>query len=145
MTYCGTLVQGRTTKPTFKCKKSKPVDKENWVVANDTHDAIIPLSHFKAVERLLELETRISPSQKTVYPLSGMVRCGKCGDKMTRKVKSTKSGKYPYLVCCNKADKSCDTSICKNDGTVDGCHPTDFGFVSMAKALGDLIEKLDLV
>ena len=37
------------------------------------------------------------------------------------------------------------TSICKNDGTVDGCHPTDFGFVSMAKALGDLIEKLDLV
>ena len=108
MTYCGSLVQGRTTKPTFKCKKSKPVDKENWVVANDTHDAIIPLSHFKAVERLLELETRISPSQKTVYPLSGMVRCGKCGGKMTRKVKSTKSGKYPYLVCCNKADKSCD-------------------------------------
>ena len=27
MTYCGSLVQGRTTKPTFKCKKSKPVDK----------------------------------------------------------------------------------------------------------------------
>ena len=37
------------------------------------------------------------------------------------------------------------TSICKNDGTVDGCHPTDFGFVSMAKALGDLIEKIKVV
>ena len=28
MNYCGSLVQGRITKPTFKCKKSKPVEKE---------------------------------------------------------------------------------------------------------------------
>ena len=33
------------------------------------------------------------------------------------------------------------TSLCGNEGTVDGCHPTDFGFASMAKALGDVIEK----
>ena len=37
------------------------------------------------------------------------------------------------------------TSICKNDGTIDGCHPTDFGFISMAKALGDIIEKINIV
>lgn len=37
------------------------------------------------------------------------------------------------------------TAICKNDGTIDGCHPTDFGFVSMAKALGDVIEKINIV
>ena len=111
MTYCGSLAQGRTTKPTFKCKKSKPVDKDKWIVVEDTHEAIIPLTHFKAVERLLELETRISPSQTTVYPLSGMVRCGKCGGKMIRKVKNTKYGKYPYLVCCNKSNKSCDVPM----------------------------------
>ena len=29
-----------------------------------------------------------------------------------------------------------------NDGTVDGCHPNDFGFHSMAKALVSLIEKI---
>lgn len=33
------------------------------------------------------------------------------------------------------------TELCGNDGTVDGCHPTDFGFASMAKAVGDLMEK----
>ena len=27
-----------------------------------------------------------------------------------------------------------------NDGTVDGTHPTDLGFWSMAKVLGDFIE-----
>jgi hypothetical protein len=32
--------------------------------------------------------------------------------------------------------------IAKNDGTVDGCHPTDFGFASMAAAVGDILEKI---
>ncbi|MBQ3124747.1 MAG: hypothetical protein IJC09_04930 [Clostridia bacterium] len=30
----------------------------------------------------------------------------------------------------------------KNEGTVDGCHPNDLGFASMAKVLGDFLEKL---
>ena len=29
-----------------------------------------------------------------------------------------------------------------NDGTVDGVHPTDLGFMSMANALGDVLEKI---
>ena len=115
MTYCGSLVQGRITKPTFKCKKSKPVDKEKWIVVNDTHEAIIDLWHFRAVERLLEIETRIPPSQKMVYSLSGMVRCGKCGGKMIRKVKSNKYGTYHYLVCNNKLNKTCDMSMISYD------------------------------
>lgn len=34
------------------------------------------------------------------------------------------------------------TELCGNDGTVDNCHPTDFGFASMAKAVGDVISKI---
>ena len=33
------------------------------------------------------------------------------------------------------------TALSGNEGTVDNCHPTDFGFASMAKALGDLMEE----
>ena len=32
--------------------------------------------------------------------------------------------------------------MAKNEGTVDNCHPTDLGFASMAKAVGDLMENL---
>lgn len=35
--------------------------------------------------------------------------------------------------------------LCGNEGTVDNCHPTDFGFASMAKAVGDVIEKNKLI
>lgn len=34
--------------------------------------------------------------------------------------------------------------LCKDEGTVDGVHPTDFGFASMAKAVGDVIEKINI-
>ena len=34
------------------------------------------------------------------------------------------------------------TELCRGEGTVDNCHPTDFGFASMAKALGDVIESI---
>ncbi len=33
-------------------------------------------------------------------------------------------------------------ALCGNEGTVEGLHPTDYGFVSMAKAVGDILEKL---
>ena len=32
------------------------------------------------------------------------------------------------------------STYCKDDGTVDGCHPNDFGFASIAKVLGETIE-----
>ena len=35
--------------------------------------------------------------------------------------------------------------ICGNEGTVDGCHPTDLGFFSMAQVLGDFIEEKGLL
>ena len=33
-------------------------------------------------------------------------------------------------------------ALAKEEGTVDGTHPNDFGFASMAKALGDLLEEI---
>ncbi len=33
-------------------------------------------------------------------------------------------------------------SLCGGEGTVDGCHPTDFGFYSMAASLGGLMEDI---
>ena len=36
------------------------------------------------------------------------------------------------------------TELCKDSGTVDNCHPTDFGFASMAKALTEVIVRYNL-
>lgn len=36
------------------------------------------------------------------------------------------------------------TALCGGEGLVDDTHPTDFGFASMAKAVGDVIEKIEM-
>ena len=36
------------------------------------------------------------------------------------------------------------TALCGNEGTVDNSHPTDFGFASMAQALGNLLETIGI-
>ena len=41
-------------------------------------------------------------------------------------------------------DGSALTGLCKDDGTVDNCHPTDLGFVSMAEALTQVICDIDV-
>ena len=37
------------------------------------------------------------------------------------------------------------TALCGNEGTVDNCHPTDYGFASMAKAIIELIEREGII
>ena len=34
------------------------------------------------------------------------------------------------------------TALCGNEGTVDNCHPTDFGFASMAQAVISVLENI---
>ena len=41
-------------------------------------------------------------------------------------------------------DNTLLTELCGNEGTVDGVHPNDFGFASMAKALDKVIEHIDI-
>lgn len=36
------------------------------------------------------------------------------------------------------------TELCGNNGTVDGCHPTDYGFASMAEPLMDVIKSINI-
>ena len=36
------------------------------------------------------------------------------------------------------------TELCGNEGTVDGCHPTDFGFASMAQAVIKVMEDIKI-
>ena len=90
--YTGTLIQGKRRKINYKVKKSHDVGSENWIRVEDAHDAIISKGEFQQVQQLLELDTRTAPSQTTVYPLSGFLRCADCGQNMIRRT-VTKNGK----------------------------------------------------
>ena len=106
--YIGTLVQGRQTTPNHKVKKTVLKPEKDWVRIEKNHEAIISDRDFSIVQRLLGMDTRISPKQSEVYPLAGLIVCADCGAAMVRKNAYAGGKKYQYYVCSrNKETKEC--------------------------------------
>lgn len=108
--YIGNLVQGKQTTPNHKVKKTVQRPESDWIRIEKNHEPVITDRDFAIVQRLLGLDTRISPNQKEVYPLSGLVVCADCGAAMIRKNVSAGGKKYLYYVCSrNKETKECSS------------------------------------
>lgn len=106
--YIGNLVQGRQTTPNHKVKKTVLKPEGDWVRREKNHEPVVSDRDFSIVQRLLGLDTRISPKQTEVYPLSGLIVCGDCGAAMVRKSSCSGGKKYLYYVCSrNKETKEC--------------------------------------
>lgn len=106
--YIGNLVQGRQTTPNHKVKKPIVKPEKDWVRVEKNHEPVVSDRDFAIVQRLLGMDTRMSPEQAEVYPLAGMVVCADCGAAMVRKNVCAGNKKYRYYVCSrNKATKEC--------------------------------------
>lgn len=83
--YCGDLIQGKQKCLSHKNHKSIRTDKEEWIIVENTHDAIITREEFKKVQKILEEKqyTGAIKSQPNLY--AGHLKCGKCKKIMIRK------------------------------------------------------------
>ena len=83
--YIGNLVQGKRTTPNHKVKQEVVKPESDWIRIEKNHEPIINDRDFEIVQRLLGMDTRISPDSDMVYNLSGIAVCADCGSPMTRK------------------------------------------------------------
>lgn len=97
--YMGTLVQGKRGTPNYKVKRMRKRKEEEWSVVENNHPAIIDPAMFNAVQKMLERDTRTSPDNDTVYPLSGVLFCGDCGHSMLRRSVTRGNRKFCYYIC----------------------------------------------
>ena len=90
-TYLGHLVQLRTTTVSYKNKKTVKRDPEDMVTVYNTHEAIV---NQELWDKCREMEASVSQGKKTktgyVNPLSGLVYCADCGNKMYIKYNNTR-------------------------------------------------------
>ena len=82
--YLGNMVQNRTVRPTMHGKAVK-ADKSDWVVVENTHDAIIPRELWDCVQAQIAGNTRPPGLDDHVHLFAGLVKCGDCGRAMCRK------------------------------------------------------------
>ena len=117
--YTGTLVQGKSHHISYKNKKRKKVEKDEWVKVPNTHDAIIDPDTWERTQERLNSRTRSSRSSQELSPLSGKVRCAVCGRPMKRNVYYNKAKTIQYygLQC---ATYKTGAMNCSNVKTISG-------------------------
>ncbi len=91
--YLGNLYQLRTTTVSYKNHKVVKRDEEDWVVIPNTHE---PLVSQEMWDKCREIEASVSQGKKTkkgiTMPLSGLMYCADCGEKMRLGTNNTTNG-----------------------------------------------------
>lgn len=97
--YIGVLEQGKREKVNYKLNKVVEKPETEWAVKENTHEAIISKADFENVAKLLNLDTRKSPEEETLFMLSGLMFCGECGRSMVRRCNRYKDKQSVYYIC----------------------------------------------
>ena len=98
-TYAGNMAQNKFQKVNYKSKKLLTVDRDNWVVVENTHEPIVSMEDFQLVQNMIHRKSSLNVmSKKVTKLLSGFIFCGDCGEYMT----FTKTQKGEEYVVCSK-------------------------------------------
>lgn len=143
--YTGTLVQGKTTSPNHKVKKTVAKPSNEWSRTENAHDPIIAPSQFDLVQRLMQDDTRSPVGAKGVHPFSGKIFCADCGSPMVRRATRTGGHEYAYFICGgNKNDKkSCSSHSIKESVVYDTVLAVVQGHIAAAMDMADALTQID--
>lgn len=100
--YTGDLVQGRRRVKSYKVHELENVPEEDWVVVENTHEAIIDKETFAKVQEHLKRDVRTAPKKAEVYLFSGFLKCADCGRAIIR----ANSGGNVYYRCATYTRRS---------------------------------------
>ena len=120
-TYTGVLLQGKQETHNHKLKNIIHKPAEEWVRIEGAHEPIIQKRDFDLVQKISSLDTRTAPDGEAVYLFSGMLVCGCCGGRMTRKTNTVKGKKYIYYHCPTGKKKGCAHPVMLKEDDLINC------------------------
>ena len=97
--YVGNMVQGKNTTISYKIKQCRAIPKEDWIIVEGTHEAIVERETFDKAQSLFNQFIRKAPQKSEVDLFSGFVRCADCLRAMNKKTNSHPYGTYHYYRC----------------------------------------------
>lgn len=143
-TYTGMLVQGKRGTSNYKIKEMELRPSSEWVRVADVHEALITKQDFELVQRISGLDTRTSPNKNTVYLFSGILICGCCGARMTRKTNRVKGKEYNYYYCPTGKKNGCVHPVMlREDDLMDVVWQTVKCYIDNVASLEALLKTID--
>ena len=144
--YIGTMVQGKRRKASYKREETVTVPPNDWIRVENKIPPVIDRSTFLYVQDLLKRDTGTAPGATHVYLFSGFVRCGDCGQNMTR-VKVCRGGKERvYLVCSeNRLRKTCSSNRIREDKVIRAVSAAVFRVLEFLMKALEMIEEQNII
>lgn len=90
-TYTGTLIQNVKTKPNYRTDKLIDVNKDEWIITENHHEAIISKVIFDKVQNILDRKKGYF-NNKDIF--AGYLKCFDCGKSMI--LRKSKDKEYYY-------------------------------------------------
>jgi len=114
--YMGHTVNFRSQKQSYKDKKAVKIPQEEWLIFENTHEAIVDKETWELAQKLRKTPRRID-TWGEANPLTGLLYCADCGAKMYnhRSKGGTENTPYPsdffdcstYTLAHQKHDTAC--------------------------------------
>ena len=143
-TYTGTLVQGKQGTSNYKIKQMEQKPESEWIRIPDAHEPLITKQDFDLVQRIRGLDTRTSPKQDTVYLFSGVLICGCCGSRMTRKTNRVNGKEYHYYYCPTGKKHGCANPVMlKESNLIDCVQESLKAYIQNVASLETLLSSID--
>ena len=80
--YMGTLILGKSVRPSFRSKKRVATDKSQWLVFPDAHTAIVSPELWEKANRVRRHTVNYTPAGTYANRMSGLIYCADCGSLM---------------------------------------------------------------
>ena len=143
-TYTGTLVQGKQGTSNYKIKQMERKPESEWIRIPDAHEPLVTKQDFDLVQRIRGLDTRTSPKQDTVYLFSGVLICGCCGSRMTRKTNRVNGKEYHYYYCPTGKKHGCTNPVMLKESKLIDCVQESLkAYIQNVASLETLLNSID--
>lgn len=95
--YIGDMVQNRRSKVSYKVKKVIRNNSKNYIIVENTHEAIIEKEIFYEVQKRIP-KNKGRNEKKEIHLLDGILYCGDCGHRVSITSRRKKDNKC-YTIC----------------------------------------------
>ncbi len=131
--YIGNMVQHTHEKISYNQKKLKHMKENEFIIVENTHEAIISKEDFEKVQEMLK-QKRHTPKERYYdrFLLSGIMFCGKCGHTLGVSERQTKSNLSQYTHCNHYLRK----------GIMSGCTPNRLNYYLLEKDITHFLNEI---
>ena len=84
--YTGCLIGRKRTRVDVSKPQTAKVPKEEWIVARDTHEAIVSKEIYGQAQKVLKRNVKKKKPEKPTQRFRGLLKCAVCGRALTRTI-----------------------------------------------------------